>query len=110
MKVHDKRHCPKKYKDSYVFIFRKKSETASSPLLEMQDIPTRDLKMSFVEAKPAVLPEELFNILTIKGDCCITNDPEIMKVVPKPNEITAPSLEAACTVHVVVKNLIPVKL
>ena len=51
----------------------------------MQAIPTRSFKLSFV-GQPAVLPEELFTILTIKGDCCITNNPEIMKVVPKPNE------------------------
>ena len=109
MKVHDKRACPKKCKDSYVFLFPKNSETASNPSLEMQDIPTRDLKMSFVE-QPPVLPEELFNILTIKGNCCITNDPEIMKVVPKPTKISAPSLVPECTVHVVTKNLIPVTL
>ena len=102
-------HCPKKCNDSYVFIFPKKSETASNPSSEMQAIPTRSFKMSFV-GQPAVLPEELFTILTIKGDCCITNNPEIMKVVPKPNEISAPSLEPACTVQVIVKNLIPVKL
>ena len=108
MKVHDKRHCPKKCNDSYVFIFPKKSETASNPLSEMQAIPTRNFKMLFV-GQPAVLPEGLFTILTIKGDYCITNDPEIMKVVLKPNEISAPSLEPACTVQVIVKNLIPVK-
>ena len=110
MKVHDKRGCPKKCKDSYVFLFPKKSETASNPSSEIQDIPTRDLIISFVEEKPPVLPAELFNILTIKGDCCITNDPEIMKVVPKPTKISAPSSVPECTVQVTVKNLIPVTL
>ena len=107
VKVHEKINCPKPCKDSYVFIFPKKEETASNPSLEMEAIPTRDLQLSFVEHPAAVLPPELFNILTIKGDCCLTNDPEIMKVVPKPNKI---SELPECTVQVTVRNLIPVTL